>query len=191
MRVNSGMISSVLLAALLLAACAPAPSPPVDSPSFARRPPLPGQPGYLETIKYVADGVRYLSSGSTFFISSDGELCFQGLPDANMNPYAMPANYWCMSPTAVGSVDAVSNDVTYVDAVRLWCRHSAPQCAHKIGYPNMLDQSWIANSITAEIIPYREQRAAIEHLIYLMGGDVGEPEPPAWRGTTSSDVPPR
>jgi hypothetical protein len=188
MRANSGIRS--VLTALFLAACAPAPTPPIDSPAFARRAPLPGQPGYLETIRYVYDGLKYLSPGEAFFISSRGEMCFQGLPDADMNPYAIPANYWCISPMAVASVDAVKNDVTYVDGVRLWCRHSAPQCAHKGGYANPLDRAWVANSITAETIPYREERAAIEHLIFLMGGDVGEPEPVAWRGNAALDAPP-
>jgi hypothetical protein len=172
MRANPAIRS--LLIALGLTACAPSPSPPVDSPAFARRTPPPGQPGYLETIRYIADGLRYLSPGTTFFVSAKGEMCFQGLPDANMNPYANYLNYWCMSPTAVGSVEGVSNNVTYVDAVRLWCRHSAPQCAHKIGYPNLLDWNWIANNITAETVRYRQERNAIRHLIYLMGGDTGE-----------------
>jgi hypothetical protein len=187
MRTTSGI--AIVFAALFLAACAPAPAPPLDSPTFVRRAPLPGQPGYLETIAYIDNGLKYLSPGSTFFVSSGGDMCFQGLPDANMNPYSMPQNYWCISPMAVGSVDAVKNNITYVYSVRLWCRHSAPQCAHKIGYPNISDQSWNANSITAETIPYREQRAAIKHLIYLMGGNLGEPQPLAWRGNAALDAP--
>jgi hypothetical protein len=190
MRAKSAIV--IVFAALSLAACVSAPSPPVNSPAFVKRVPLPGQPGYLETIAYIANGLRYLSPGATFFVSPHGEMCFQGLPDANMNPYAFPGDYWCIAPTAVASVDAVKNDVTYVDGVRLWCRHSAPQCAHKIGpypnIPNILDQSWIANSVTAEIVPYREEQAAIEHLIYLMGGDLGRPEPLAWRGNASLDA---
>jgi hypothetical protein len=187
MRANSRIRS--VLAVLLLTSCAPTPAPPVDSPAFARRAPLPGQPGYLETIRYIADGLNYVSAGATFFISSRGEMCFQGLPDADMNPYANYRNFWCISPLAVASVDEVRNGVTYANGVRLWCRLSAPQCAHKISrYPNMLDHSWIANSITAETIPFREQRAAIQHLIYLMGGDVGEPEPLAWRGRAALDL---
>jgi hypothetical protein len=188
MRANSRIRS--VLAALLLAACAPTPVSPVDSPAFVRRAPLPGQPGYLETIKYIANGLSYMSAGATFFISANGEMCFRGLPDADMNPYANYRNFWCISPLAVASVDAVRNDITYVNGVRLWCRLSTPQCAHKIGYPNMLDQSWIANSITAETTPSREQRAALQHLIYLMGGNVGEPEPLAWRGNAALDIQP-
>jgi hypothetical protein len=187
MRAKSAI--AIVFAALSLAACVTAPLPPVDSPAFVKRAPLPGQPGYLETIAYIADGLRYLSPGSSFFVASDGEMCFQGLPDANMNPYAFPQDYWCISPMAVASVVAVKNDVTYVDGVRLWCRHSAPQCAHKFGTNIfMLDQSWIANSITAETIPFREERAAIEHLIYMMGGNLGQPEPLAWRENAALDT---
>jgi hypothetical protein len=178
MRAKLGTRS--VLTALLLVACAPPPSQPVDSPAFVRRAPPPGQPGYLETISYIADGLRYISPGATFFVSSAGEMCFQGMPDPDRNPYAVPADYWCISPLAVGSVDTYRNDVTYIGGVRLWCRITAPQCAHKIGYPNFFDQSWIANSVTAETVPSQHQQAAIEHLIYLMGGDVGAPEPPGW-----------
>jgi hypothetical protein len=188
MSVNS-VIRSILIA-LLLAACAPPPPPPIDSPAFARRPPLPGEPGYLETIRFIADGVKYLSPNASFYISQSGEMCFQGLPDAEMNPYAVPANSWCISPLAVATVDLVKNGVTYVNGVRLWCRHSAPQCAHKFGYWNPLDPAWVDNSITADTVPFREQRAALEHLIYLMGGGVGEAEPLAWRGAAAVAAPP-
>jgi hypothetical protein len=177
-----------VLVAVGLAACAPAAAPLFDSPAFARRAPLPGQMGYLETIKYIADGLRYVSAGTTFFISPDGEMCFQGLPSAEMNPYVVPSTYWCISPLAVDSVDRVRNDITQTNGVRLWCRLSEPQCAHKIGLPNLLDRSWIANSITAETFPSRGQQAAIEHLIYLMGGDVGGSGSPAWRRNAALDT---
>jgi hypothetical protein len=183
------VIRSVLVAFGLAACAAPAP-PPLDSPAFVRRAPLPGQMGYLETIGYIADGLRYVSAGATFFISPEGEMCFQGLPSTTMNPYVVPNTSWCMSPLAVASVDRVKNDVTQVNGVRLWCRLSAPHCAHKLGRSNLLDTSWIANSITAETIPSGEQRAAIEHLIYLMGGDVGEATAPVWRRNTALFSPP-
>ena len=177
-----------VLVALALAACAPAAAPVFDSPAFARRAPLPGQMGYLETIKYIADGLRYVSAGTAFFISPDGEMCFQGLPSAERNPYVVPSTYWCISPLAVASVDRVRNDITQVNGVRLWCRLSAPQCAHKIGRPNLLDRSWIANSVTAETIPSAEQQAAFEHLIYLMGGEVGGRGPAVWRRNAARDT---
>ena len=181
------MIRSVLVA-LGLAACAPAPL--LDSPVFAKRAPLPGQMGYLETIRYIADGLRYVSADATFFVSAQGEMCFQGLPSAEMNPYVVPSTYWCMSPLAVASVDRVTNAITQSNGVRLWCRLSAPQCAHKFGRPNLLDSSWVANSITAETIPSVGQRAAIEHLIYLMGGNAGGPGPPVWGRNAALDTPP-
>ncbi len=41
---------------------------PINSLAFARRDPLPGRPSYLETIKYIDDGVRYIDALSQFFI---------------------------------------------------------------------------------------------------------------------------
>jgi hypothetical protein len=157
--------------ALALMACVPEMPPPINSPAFARRPPSPGQPGYLETIKFIDDGIHYTWADGAFFISAAGEMCFQGPVNISQSALVNPENYWCVDPLAVGSVDALQNGVSNVNAVRLWCRLSAPQCAHKIGYPNMLDEQWISNSITASTVPYRRQQAAIVHLIYLMGGD--------------------
>jgi len=83
-----------------------------------------------------------------------------------------------MYPTAVNNVEGLENNVSYVNNVRLWCVLEAPQCARRIGIPNFLDDSvWIGNSITAQTRPFREQRNAIQYLIYLMGGNVREPEP--------------
>ena len=65
-----------------------------------------------------------------------------------------------------------------MNTVRLWCVLQAPQCARRVGVPNFLDDSdWIGNSITAQTRPFREQRNAIEYLIYLMGGKVTGPAP--------------
>jgi hypothetical protein len=178
-----------LLAALLVSACAPVAPPPIDSPEFVRRAPQRGQPGYLETIRFIADGLHYVSASASFFVSPTGEMCFQGLPNSELNPYVVPGVSWCISPLAVGSVDAVKNGITYVNGVRLWCRHSAPQCVHKIGLPNLLDQAWIANSITADTVPFRQQRQAIKHLIYLMGGDTGAPEVMPFPGKSTVDTP--
>jgi hypothetical protein len=183
------MICSVL-SAILLAACVKAPTPPVNSPAFVRRAPLPGQPGYLETIRYIYSGMRYVTSDAAFFISSGGEMCFQGLPDPTMNPYAVRKNYWCISPLAVGAVDRIRNGVTNVNGVRLWCRITAPQCVHKFGWPNPMDELWEANSVLAETTPSRGQKAAFEHLIYLMGGNLGQAAVPAWGGTPALLDPP-
>jgi hypothetical protein len=158
-----------------LAACAPPPPAPFNSLAFDRRPPLPQQLGYLETIKYIDDGARYIAPSAGFFISGTGEMCFLGSIIPGVTPELVPQHYWCISPLDVGMVDALENDTSYINEVRLWCRHASPQCAHKIAYPNPFDDATIANSITAETIPYRRERAAIEYLVYLMGGNV-EPD---------------
>lgn len=173
-RSTAGAIGMAVL--LLLSACASEPAPPINSAAFYKRAPLPGQPGYYETIKYIADGLNYVAPGSAFFVSAYGEMCFLGPVNQGMNRLANYWDYWCMNPMSVATVDAFENDVSYVNQIRLWCRHSSPQCAHKVGYPNMLDDSWIANSITAQIVPFKQEQAAIEHLIYLMGGSVRESE---------------
>src|ERR1041385_5071606 len=56
------------------------PPPPINSPAFAVRAPLPGRPGYLETIKFIDDGVRYVDPVSHFYISAAGEMCFHTPP---------------------------------------------------------------------------------------------------------------
>ncbi len=183
-----------LTAAMLLAACSPeapryfgpqlawvpgGPDPAViNSVSFAVRPVPPGQPGYLETIRYIDDGVKYIDRYSEFFISFNGEMCFRGLVNHQQAEFENYQNYWCIHPTAVNNVDALENDVSYVNEVRLWCGHAAPQCARRIGYPNFLDESApTSNSISAQIVSYKQARSAIEYLIYLMGGSAGAAEP--------------
>src|SRR5438067_13261998 len=51
----------------------------ITSPAYAARPPLPGRPGYLETIRYIDDGVKYIDPYAEFFISYDGQMSFRGL----------------------------------------------------------------------------------------------------------------
>jgi hypothetical protein len=178
----------ILIATIMLVACAPVPqyfgpqlawvpgapdTAAINSIAFATRAPPPGSPGYLETIKFIDDGVRYIDPYSEFFISFDGEMCFRGLVNNQRAEFQNYQNYWCMPPTAVNNVDAIENNVSYVNEVRLWCRHAAPQCAHRFGQPNFLEEtSLIGNSITVQIVPFRQERGAIEHLIYLMGGRV-------------------
>ena len=150
----------------------------INSPAFAVRPPPPGQPSYLDTIRYIDDGVKYIDPFAEFFVSFDGQLCFRGLVNRQQAYFENYQNYWCMYPTAVNNVEGIENNVSYVNNVRLWCVLEAPQCARRIGIPNFLDDSlWIGNSITAQTRPFREQRNAIQYLIYLMGGNVREPEP--------------
>ena len=187
----------IFAAAVLVAACTPEPpqyfGPPqaslisippeplfsrvspaaINSDAFAKRQPLPGQLGYLETIRFINSGVKYIDPFAEFFISPDGYMCFRGLVNRQLLEFENYQNYWCMNPAFVNNVEELQNSTTSVNSVRLWCILEAPQCARRIGWPNYLDESlWIGNSISAETRPAREQRAAIEHLIYLMGGDV-------------------
>ena len=181
-------VIAAVAAALLLAACAPdsphyfrpqpawfpgAPDPSlINSPGFAVRAPPPGQPGYLETIRFIDNGVKYIDPNAEFFVAFDGEVCFRGLVNRQQAEFENYQNYWCMPPAAVNNIDAIENNISYVNAVRLWCRHSTPQCARRFGIPNFLDESGlVANSIWAQITPYRQSRDAIRYLVYLMGGD--------------------
>jgi len=149
----------------------------INSQAFAIRAPSPGQPGYLETIRYIDSGVKYIDPFAEFFISFDGQMCFRGLVNRQMLLFENYQNYWCMYPTNVNNVEELPDNVTTVNTVRLWCRLEAPQCARRLGLPNfLLDESpWLGNSISVQIRPSKEQRTAIEHLIYLMGGNAGSP----------------
>ena len=170
MRAKSATL--VIAATFSLSACL-APAPPINSVAFEKRAPLPGQPGYLETIKYIDDGVRYIDPSAEFFVSPDGEMCFRGLVNRQQVQFETYTNYWCISPFAVNNVDALENNVSYVNEIRLWCTHPDPQCAHRVGFADYLDTSpAIANSILVQITPYKPARAAVEHLVYLMGGNV-------------------
>ena len=196
-------VIGTLVAAELLAACSPTPPlyfgpqlaslrgevdpEAINSPRFAVRPPPPGQPGYLDTIRYIDSGVKYIDPFAEFFISFDGQMCFRGLVNRQAAFFENYQNYWCMYPTAVNNVEALENNLSYVNNVRLWCVLEAPQCARRIGiFPNFLDDSSsIGNSITAQTRPFRGQRDAIEYLIHLMGGNVRERQP-ALRSPTAS-----
>ena len=163
-------------AAALLAACTPlAPyegelpvgaSPPViNSPVFATRGPLPGRPDYLLTIKYIDDGMRYVDPLTYFFVSPAGELCFRTKPNYPQVIYETRYRTWCISPQTVDRVEAVSNDITRINEVHVWCRRAYPQCAHSLTEPG-----WIANSISTSTVDYRKERDALEDLIDMMGG---------------------
>jgi hypothetical protein len=149
----------------------------INSQAFAIRAPSPGQLGYLETIRYIDSGVKYIDPFAEFFISFDGQMCFRGLVNRQMLEFENYQNYWCMHPTNVNNVEELADNITTVNTVRLWCVLEAPQCARRFGWPNfLLDESpWFGNSLSAQTRPSREQRAAIEHLIYLMGGNAGSP----------------
>src|SRR3984957_16570663 len=150
----------------------------INSPAYAIRPPLPGRPGYLDTIRYIDDGVKYIDPYAEFFISFVGQMCFRGLVNRQAEKFENYQNYWCMYPTAVNNVETLENGISYVDTVRLWCVLEAPQCARRIGFGNFLDDSaWFGNSIAAQTRPFKEQRNAIAYLIYLMGGNAAGAQP--------------
>src|SRR5215468_387042 len=151
----------------------------INASAYAVRPSLPGQPGFLETIRYIDSGMKYIDPFAEFFVSYDGQLCFRGLVNHQAAYFENYQNYWCMPPTTVNNVEALENNISYVNNVRLWCVIEAPQCARRIGiFPNFLDDSSsIGNSITAQTRPFRGQRDAIEYLIHLMGGNVRERQP--------------
>jgi hypothetical protein len=105
-------------------------------------------------------------------------MCFRGLVNRQQAYFENYQNYWCMYPTAVNDVEALEDNISYVNTVRLWCVLQAPQCARRIGFPNYLDESgWIDNSITAQTRLFKEQRNAIAYLIYLMGGNAAGAQP--------------
>jgi hypothetical protein len=151
----------------------------INSPAFAVRASAPGQPGYLDTIRYIDDGMKYIDPFAEFFISYVGQMCFRGLVNRQQAVFENYQNYWCIYPTQVSNVEALWDNISYVNSVLLWCAVEAPQCARRIGFPNgfLDDSGWWGNSITAQMRPFREQRDAITYLIYLMGGNVREPQP--------------
>jgi hypothetical protein len=176
----------VVFAAAVLSACAAPEPPPINSSEFARRSPPPGQPSYFETIKYVDNGAKYVDPSAEFFISYDGEMCFRGLVNRQSALFETYRTYWCMSPLGVNNIEALNDDVSYVNSIRLWCGLATPQCAHRLGLPDFLDtSSGIANSISAQLVPYRQQRGALEYLVYLMGGNTRD-SPPTAGGRFSS-----
>jgi hypothetical protein len=183
-----------LAAAILLAACSQVPPryfgpqmasafgevepQTINSPAYEIRTPPPGRPGYLDTIRYIDNGLKYIDPYAEFFISFDGQMCFRGLVNRQQAFFENYQNYWCMYPTAVNNVEALEDNVSNVSTVRLWCVLEAPQCARRTGIPNFLDESgWIGNSIAAQTRPFREQRNAIAYLVYLMGGNVTGAQP--------------
>src|ERR1700680_3649505 len=75
MRMKSAIQAAA--AALLAAACSTEPLA-INSLAFEKRAPLPGQMGYLETIKYIDDGIKYIDPSGEFFVSYNGDMCFRG-----------------------------------------------------------------------------------------------------------------
>jgi hypothetical protein len=153
-------------------------APPIDSPIFALRPPLPGQLSYLQAIRFIDDGMKYVDPLSAFFVSSAGEMCFFVRPNFPIAIYDAPYRYWCVYPRAVDRVEALANGGEGINTVQLWCRYDAPQCAHRLFYPVVPGKrGWVADNVLVPTVAYRAQQAAIETLIYLMGGYVRPPGP--------------
>ncbi len=141
--------------------------PPINSLTFVRRDPLPGQPNYLQTIKYIDDGMKYIDPLSQFYISQAGEMCFRIRPNYSSEIlYYSLYRDWCMYPQSVDRVEAATDDISGIYKVRLRCAHAYPLCVHnEIGR--------IENSISAGTIDYLQERAAVENLVHVMGGLTG------------------
>src|SRR6266446_2048841 len=107
MRARSAL--RIVAAAMLLPACSPAPPQyfgpqlawysaeaqpaAINSVAFAIRQSLPGEPGYLDTIKYIDKGLKYIDPYSEFFISYDGQMCFRGLVNRQQTLFENYQNY--------------------------------------------------------------------------------------------------
>lgn len=154
-----------------LLACVPVPPQNFNSLAFARRAPDAGAPTYWQTIRYIEDGLKYVDPASAFFVSPDGRMCFRGVLNANRTA-PQYADDWCLAPAAVSRVESMWNDVTGIPELQLWCKHSDPECVQNFDYP-----TGTTNLVTMQIVPPDEEKRAVEHLIYLMGGSLGENEP--------------
>lgn len=171
---RSGKLASVVALAVSLTTCMPPPPPQSDNlPDFTRRPPPAGGPTYLQTVKYIDDGMKYAYPSAAFFVSPDGRMCFYGTVKFEEHYRFPPEEYilynsdWCLPPTAVDRVEK-----TGIDQLRLVCKYKNPQCITEIGHLNR-----VSNTISVQSLPADQQKAAIEHLIYLMGGDLGSVRP--------------
>ena len=154
--------------------------PVINSVAFAVRPPRPGRLDYLQTIRFIDDGMKYIDPASGFFISPAGEMCFRSRPLVPPSIYAEYYKDWCIFPQTVDRVEAVVDDITNVNQARVWCRHAAPQCAHQVGFHHALDHSpQIDNTIVMQTVSYRRERDAVENLVYLMGGGIAPRAPAA------------
>jgi len=161
----------VRLAALAAAlpACVPPEPQYVNNPAFAQRAPPAGRPTYLETIKYIDDGLKYVDPTTAFYVSADGRMCFRGvLTNPQTTWDIVYKTDWCLPPTAVSRVDTI---VIGTNQVAVTCKHSDPQCIRENGYYRAINIGYVRT------VPPDQEKAAVEHLIYLMGGTLGDSEP--------------
>jgi hypothetical protein len=164
-----GKLARVAALAVSLAACMPPPEGQyANNPAFAQRAPTLGRPGYLETIKYIDDGMRYADPATAFFVSPDGRMCFRGVltTERNSLDYLYKTD-WCLPPTSVNEVDSIRTG-----QVNLSCKHADPQCIREIGFRDRA-----TNTVTIRTVPSDQEKAAVEYLIYLMGGNLGDYQP--------------
>ena len=161
----------VVALAVALPACVPAEPQYINSPAFVQRVPPANLPSYVETIKYIDDGLRYVDPTAGFFISSDGRMCFRGAAptlEANFfSSYSLSKSNWCLLPAAVSRVHSIE-----IGHLSLSCKHADPQCIGEIG--NLYRT---ANTVHIYIVPSDREKSAVEHLIYLMGGNLGDSHP--------------
>lgn len=167
LQLTGKFVQAVTLAAMLLA-CVPLEQQHFNDPVFALRSSPAGLPTYAETVKYIDDGLRYVDPTAAFFISPDGRMCFRGAsPTLAANffiLYSISKRDWCLHPTTVSRVHSIETG-----HLSLSCKHANPQCINEIGY-----LYHAANTIHVYIVPSDREKSAIEHLIYLMGGNVGD-----------------
>ena len=127
---------------------------------------------YLQSIRFIDAGMRYVDPYQAFFISPAGEMCFRTWPTSAPTIYRAYYQYWCAYPQFIGRVEASPS----TNAVVFWCKHAYPQCVHRVApYAayGALDYSIpVANSLHVQMIPYRQGRMVLENLVYLMGGDL-------------------
>jgi hypothetical protein len=165
-----------LLVALFLPACSP--QPPPHAVQLAALPPQPGNSppppsrDFAQTVQYIDAGVKYIDPINAFFVVPRGGMCFRGVAVADERYPIDQWNVWCIDAHMVASVDALANDVSYVPQVRLWCKHANPYCAQRIGEPQfpLFGSVGFADSITVSVVPAKKEKAAIEHLVRLLGG---------------------
>jgi hypothetical protein len=148
----------------------------INSVAFAQRAPL-QQFTYFQAIKYIDDDMKYIDGASAFFVSPSGEMCFRTRASAPLTIYDDYYSDWCIYPNSVSRVEANTNQITHISEIRLWCSRAYPQCAQGINYPwaPWKYRSWNANSITIQTLAPQQEQAALQRLIFVMGGTTGLP----------------
>jgi hypothetical protein len=173
MLVFTALVSTLLAAEAPLADIVARPQPqPANADAFAVREPLPGQLGYLQAIRFIDDRMKYFDPRSAFFVSPAGELCFRTSPNHLHFIYEDYHSDWCVYPQVVSSVQAITNSITNINELVLWCAYAFPQCVREHGYPFFPGPRYsISDSVEVPTAAFRDQRVVLLNLIYLMGGN--------------------